>query len=283
MILSFHPIIEADENIICAGRAPDASDLAAIKRAAAVILPQGCSPALYRMARTYCRRVFPNMDVRFDYPGKHGQIRPFRELGIAHPPTALFDDMDQFHARGADIALPSVVKLNWGGQGQTVFRACDEAELHAALEQVRVWEQSRQKGFLVQHFVEHRNRSLRVTVVGTRRISYWRIQKDLARFGTSLDQGACIDAHGEPHLKAAAENIVSDFCARTGLQMAGFDFIFDRKTLDQGRIEPLMLEINYFFGRIGLGGSFKFYEILAREVDRWLAGLKSMRHDAGSP
>ncbi len=274
MILSFHPIIETDENIICAGRAPDATDLAAIQRAAAVILPQGCPPALYRMARTHCRRVFPNLDVRFDHPGKNGQIRLFRELGIAHPPTALYDDLEQFHAQGADIALPSVVKLNWGGQGQTVFRACDRAELHAVLEQVRAWEQTGQKGFLVQRFVEHQNRSLRVTVIGTRLISYWRVQKDPARFGTCVDQGAHIDTQAEPFLQAAAENIVREFCARTGLQLAGFDFIFDGLALEQGRIKPLMLEINYFFGRVGLGGSFKFYEILTQEVDRWIAGLK---------
>ena len=33
MILSFHPLFEADKNIICAGRAPGAEDLAAIKAA----------------------------------------------------------------------------------------------------------------------------------------------------------------------------------------------------------------------------------------------------------
>ena len=38
MIVSFHPLFEADKNIISAGREPDADDLAAIKAADAVIL-----------------------------------------------------------------------------------------------------------------------------------------------------------------------------------------------------------------------------------------------------
>ena len=72
MILSFHPIIVADENRLCAGRQPDSQDLDAIGNADAVILPQGCSEALYRMARAHCPHIFPNMDIRFDYPGKLG-------------------------------------------------------------------------------------------------------------------------------------------------------------------------------------------------------------------
>jgi ribosomal protein S6--L-glutamate ligase len=34
-----------------------------------------------------------------------------------------------------------------------------------------------------------------------------------------------------------------------------------------------MLEINYFFGRRGLGGSNAFYEILTSEIDNWLDQL----------
>jgi ribosomal protein S6--L-glutamate ligase len=37
--------------------------------------------------------------------------------------------------------------------------------------------------------------------------------------------------------------------------------------------QPLFLEINYFFGRAGLGGSERFYDMLQTEIDNWLAGL----------
>jgi ribosomal protein S6--L-glutamate ligase len=38
-----------------------------------------------------------------------------------------------------------------------------------------------------------------------------------------------------------------------------------------------MLEINYFFGRRGLGGSDAFYEILKSEIDNWLSTTLSAR------
>ncbi|MFZ1985282.1 MAG: hypothetical protein WAU91_12770 [Desulfatitalea sp.] len=281
MILSFHPIIEGDKNILCAGRLPDDQDLIAIQRAEAVILPQGCPESLYRLARAHCPAIFPNLDVRFDYPGKRGQIRLFRELGVAHPATEIFDSSDDFYRRPTAIALPSVVKLDWGGQGETVFKVADPQELTRTLERVQACERTGQKGFLVQAFIPTEQRALRVTVIGRRQITYWRIQPDPERFGTSVSAGACIDHDTDPPLKAAAEAVVADFCRRTGLQLAGFDFIFDRRLLDQGRIAPLMLEINYFFGRTGLGGSEGYYRILVGEVEAWLAARHLNRGGRG--
>jgi ribosomal protein S6--L-glutamate ligase len=60
---------------------------------------------------------------------------------------------------------------------------------------------------------------------------------------------------------------------QTGLQLAGFDFIFDQRDLGRGLIRPLMLEINFFFGRTGLGGSEAYYRILEAEIDTWLAAI----------
>ena len=91
MILSFHPCYEADTNILCAGRDPDKADLSAIRAADAVILPQGCREALYRMARNNCPHVFPNYDARFSHDGKLEQIRLFREHECAHPDTEIIN------------------------------------------------------------------------------------------------------------------------------------------------------------------------------------------------
>jgi len=273
MIVSFHPIITADENRIVAGRPPDESDLAAIRRADAVILPQGCMEPLYRMARTNCPHLFPNMDVRFDYPGKLGQIRLFRKLATAHPKTELFESTDRFYSRPADIALPAVVKMDFGGQGETVYKVDDADALEQTLRQVKAFERTGQTGFLVQQFIPTKQRSLRVTVIGRRTVAYWRIAPKPDRFAASVADGARIDHEADPELKAAAVGIAGQFCARTGLQLAGFDFLFDSRSLDQGRIEPLMLEINYFFGRAGLGGSERFYTLLTEAVDTWLNGL----------
>ncbi len=96
MIVSFHPLFEADKNIICAGRQPNGEDLAAIKSADAVILSQGCYQALYEMARENCSHVFPNYDGRFKYPGKINQIKLFRKVRVAHPASEIFSQVASF-------------------------------------------------------------------------------------------------------------------------------------------------------------------------------------------
>lgn len=271
MILSFHPIFEGDRNIICAGREPDDSDLCAIRNADAVIVHQGCSEALYRMARGNCPHVFPNLDVRFDYPGKNGQITLYRQLGIAHPQTRIYSSLSAFRRDPAPIDLPAVVKLNWGGQGDTVFKVTSRRELEAALDRIAAFESSGHGGFLIQRYISCGQRSLRVVVIGERIQSYWRLQQVSGQFGTSVAGGATIDHGADPQCQAAARFVVKGFCEHTGLQLAGFDFIFNDGGRPRGAGEPLMLEINYYFGRSGLGGSEAYYRMFRQAVHKWLA------------
>ena len=273
MILSFNPIIVADQNRICAGRQPDQGDLEAIRAARAVILGPGCYESLYRMARANCPHVFPNMDVRFDHPGKRNQIRLFRSLGVAHPPTRLFDTVAGFEAEGLSMDYPLVLKLDWGGEGKTVFKAADPARLDQALDFVRACEGSGQCGFLIQRYIPGGRRCLRVVVIGDRVVSYWRVQKKVGAFGTAVTGGAAIDHRHRPELQAAARTSAARVCGQTGLQLAGFDYIFDRRALEGGQTTPLLLEINFFFGRSGLGGSQGYYRMFEQAVDRWLDGL----------
>lgn len=270
MIVSFHPIITAHKNIICAGRAPDENDLKAIRAADAVILPQGCNQSLYEMARAHCARVFPNLDARFDHPGKIGQIHLFEKFSVRHPRSQTFPSLRVYAQRGISIDFPLIVKLNWGGQGDTVFPATNPDELKAVMERVAACERSGQKGFLVQEWIPGGERALRVAVIGTHLESYWRVQPVDGCFGTALSKGGCIDPHADPALQTAGREMVCDFSNKTGVQLAGIDLIFDQRRRDQGVIESLMLEINYFFGRQGLGGSERYYQLLEREVDAWL-------------
>lgn len=273
MIVSFHPIIAADENLICAGRLPDETDLAAIKRATAVILPQGCSEGLYRMARRNCPHVFPNLDVRFDFPGKCGQIQLFEHVGLAHPETRCYDSVANYRGSSQQITFPAVVKFDWGGQGDTVFKVSHQDELAKVIERASDFESTGQRGFLIQQFIATRNRSLRVAVIGSRFISYWRVQSGIDAFGTSVADGAAIDHTSDRQLQKAAKDKTKHFCRETGLQLAGFDFIFDEADVHATRVAPLILEINFYFGRTGLGGSDAYYQLLKEEVDKWLAAL----------
>jgi ribosomal protein S6--L-glutamate ligase len=273
MIVSFNPIISAHRNIICAGRDPDAADRAAIQSAAAVILPQGCTEALYRLCRGHCPHVFPNLDARFDFPGKIGQIRLFQQLGLAHPATRVYANLDKYRRNPWGNGFPVVVKLNWGGQGHTVFKAGSQRDLNAILGHVAACEKTGQSGFLVQALVRSPQRSVRVVLVGTFVASYWRIQTRPGYFGTSVDNGARIDHEADPHIQARCRQAACELCRRTGLQLAAFDYIFEQMDGRPPKPEPLILEINYFFGRSGLGGSQRYYRILRLEVKKWLKKL----------
>jgi ribosomal protein S6--L-glutamate ligase len=276
MIVSFHPLYRGDANILCAGRDPGPQDQAAMRGAAAVILPQGCPRRLYAMARTACSRVFPNYDARFDYPGKTGQIRLFKAIGCPHPETAVYAGLAEYRARSAEappMRFPLVFKFDWGGEGDTVFLVDSPNGLEELLDHADRCERSGQSGFLIQKFIRCGGRSLRVAVIGDRLISYWRVGAEAHAFKASLSKGARIDADADPELKMTAAKMVAGFCRKSGINLAGIDVIFD---LSEDPPAPLLLEINYYFGRAGLGGSEAYYAILKEEIGRWLenAGLK---------
>jgi ribosomal protein S6--L-glutamate ligase len=280
MIVSFHPMFEADENIICAGREPDADDLAAIMAAEAVILPQGCRQSLYEMARKNCRHVFPDYGARFNYPGKIGQVRLFQKNGTAHPHTETYASLEDFRRQyGKDpirvsFELPCVFKFDWGGEGETVFLINSLEDLKTVLQKAANFEGSGQKGFLLQEYVPIEGKTLRVVIIGRTMVSYWRIQENSDAFLTSVSGGAQIDFELEPERQNVAKVFVKNFCNKTKINLAGFDVIFAPV---KEYIKPLMLEINYFFGRRGLGGSDAFYEILKREIQDWLEHVLSGR------
>jgi ribosomal protein S6--L-glutamate ligase len=57
---------------------------------------------------------------------------------------------------------------------------------------------------------------------------------------------------------------------QSGINLAGVDFIFD---LTQADPAAHILEINYYFGRRGLGGSRSFYRLLYEAIREWLGSL----------
>ena len=270
MVVSFHPIFKTDLNLICAGRDPGPEELAAIQGARAVILPQGCPQPLYQMVCENCLHVFPNYDARFRYPGKTGQIRLFRDIDAPHPETEIFRNTSDFRMRYPEDGYPSfpvVFKFDWGGEGDTVFLLQTTADLTDLLQHADRCEASGQMGFLLQQYIVSGNRSLRVAVIGERTLSYWRTHAEEKRFHASLSKGAQVDLTSDPVLKQTAEALVADFCRRAKINLAGLDVIF---AAEDPRQTPLLLEINYFFGRVGLGGSEAYYRILRKEIRQWL-------------
>ena len=92
----------------------------------------------------------------------------------------------------------------------------------------------------------------------------------------SLAQGAVIDTKTDPDLQHAAVVCVKDFCGYAGINLAGFDVLFSSESANKA---PLLLEINYYFGRRGLGGSERFYELLRTEILKWIDSIGlSLKH-----
>ena len=123
---------------------------------------------------------------------------------------------------------------------------------------------------MIQELIPSNGRSLRVVIIHQTCISYWRVHDDGDGFYTNLAKGAKIDAESDPALQEAAIAVTRKFCDQTKINLAGFDFLFSESDLAAGVIKPLFLEINYFFGRRGLGGSESYYQILKNEIDNWL-------------
>ena len=270
MIVSFHPCFEADKNIICAGRKPDSLDLAAIKSAYAVILPQGCYKSLYYMARDNCAHVFPNYDARFKYPDKIGQIKLFQKKKVLHPKTVTFHNTELFAEERPSLDFPFVFKFDWGGEGENVYLIKSVEDLQEALQKAAIYEKTGQAGFLIQEYIPSQNRTLRVVVINRKIITYWRVLKNREGFCSNLSQGAVIDFDADPDLQEMAVVSVKNFCRQAKINLAGLDILFSSEAEIK---EPLFLEINYFFGRQGLGGSEKYYELLMAEIRGWIKSL----------
>jgi ribosomal protein S6--L-glutamate ligase len=94
--------------------------------------------------------------------------------------------------------------------------------------------------------------------------------KNREGFCSNLSQGAVIDFDVDPDLQDMAAFSVKNFGKQTKINLAGIDILFSS---DAQIKEPLFLEINYFFGRKGLGGSEKYYELLVAEIRRWIKSL----------
>ncbi len=277
MVLSFHPCFDGDRFINCGGRDLTGQDIAAIKQARAVILPQACKQGLYEAAKKHCGRVFPDFDMKFAFPDKTGQIELFRRTGTPHPETRAFADTAAFYAAHkdngplSDFPFPAVFKLNGVDEGHGVFLADTTADLPPLLDLAARAENTGRPGFLVQRYIETRGRVLRVCVIYKTVRAYWRVNPDPDDFRVSLARQGIIDELFRPDLRDKGVAAVKHFCRHTGINLAGFDLVFPAADADPS---PLFLEINYYFGRRGLGGTEQYYQLLTQAIAQWLTDQK---------
>ncbi len=235
-----------------------------------MILPLGCSQSLYEMARQNCAHVFPNYDLRFRYPGKTGQIELFETYAIDHPDTIVVNAFSGMNIGALDlkaIGYPMVLKRDWGGEGYTVYWIEDRQELAENLKTIQQQSSDPEKLLLQQAILGNQGRVMRVVCIGDFFKAYWRIAPEPDERIVHLTDNGCIDADKlDPPLLMEAENAARQFCAKTGINLVGIDYLFD---FSSSVPKSFIIELNYFFGRKGLGGSQAYYTILTREIQKW--------------
>ena len=268
-VLSMHPVIEGDAFYWDRG-VWDKNLFSAIKEAGAVILPQTVEKELYCLCTKMCPRVFPNYDLRFQWQGKVGDTLAFWTYGVRHPHTLVFPKVETLLGdhRHMDHQIPElppypfVLKGAHGGEGKQVWLIENGAELEAKLKTLLQFELHGNSGFVIQEYVDNLEKDLRVVVIGKQVSSYWRRAPG---FLHNVARGGEIDADSDQDQQAVGREKVRRFCRRSGINLAAFDLVFPAEDAD-----PFFLEINYTFGRTGIGGAEKFYTLLREAVDHWL-------------
>jgi ribosomal protein S6--L-glutamate ligase len=273
MILSFHPCFLGDTLVILGDGTLDSHDLRHIRAAEVIILPQHCTSGLYRACKGFSAQIFPNYAARFEYPGKIGQSLLFKKYECPHPETLQWTSVKAFkeayEGEGNSLhRMPFLLKENETHEAEGIHTITDRRALEASLEDLKRLEGRESSGFISQQLITTEGNVLRVVVIGSRTITYWKRAQETGQMITTINRGAKIDRAWRPDLQEKARMETEGLVAATGMNLAAIDFVFD---LTQPDPQPLFLEINYIFGRRGLGGSMRFYRLLSQALQEWLA------------
>ncbi|WP_028313300.1 ATP-grasp domain-containing protein [Desulfatibacillum aliphaticivorans] len=269
MIVSLHPHFKGDFGLTLSVKSLSEYQTAGIlKNAAAIIVPQSVNQEQYAICRSFTDCIFPNYSNRFGFEGKVGNSLLLNKFGLPHPKTLLFESADDWRRKFPDpdrppLPRPFVLKNNQGGCGFGIFLITSQDELDTALD----FFQKQGGGFVAQEFVDHGGKDLRVVLIGDMVKTYWRCQKTPGEFRNNVGKGALIDREGDPELTAEGVECVKGFKDRTGVNLAAVDVLFD-----QNKKKPLISEINFVFGRKGVGGVTAFRSMFNAAAVQWLKG-----------
>ncbi len=268
MLLSFYPLITGDVNLSLSNAKLFSQEAVRfIKQAKAVVLPRYCRACQYWFCKNHAP-VFPNLDTQFRFKGKFGHTFVFSLCEVPHPPTKVYTGIEDFkgrHLTGHEplFPYPLIVKWNKGGGGAFVYKVYNRQGLFGALNTFRRYEH-RGPTFIIQPYIKHGGKDLRVVVIGKSLLTYWRVQTNPQEFRTNIGRGGEIEYNIAPALEEKAIKLVKKICDYTGIDLAAFDVLFPEE-----RPEPLFLEINYQFGLKGIGGHAAYNQVLREEVKKW--------------
>jgi len=268
MILSFHPCIKTDLQIILGDRLPNEREMEFIQDADAIILPQGCKKELYHICSCSEAELFPEYRYRYMYTGKVGQMKLFQGLKLPFPCSICCNDFEDLFQKWDSLSskTPFLLKEDRKHEGAGVHIIGDLMDVKRLSER-----SNKSDPLIVQELIECGGNVLRVVVVGKKIFSYWKRSMDPHQFITSISTNAIIDYDWMPHLQDKGTALVRKFISKTGINLAAIDIIFKANDI------PLLLEINYYFGRRGIGGTERYYQLLYKAIQEWLKdkGLSS--------
>jgi ribosomal protein S6--L-glutamate ligase len=271
MILSFHPCFTADHQIILGSRSLNEDDRRLIHSAHAVILPQGRVDGVFHECQNARAPMFPNYEMRQVYPGKVGQSRLFQAFQLPHPRTFRWERVDALKKMPKPPhEFPFVVKDDRSHEAQGVFVVKNSESLEIALGFLALKEGGENKGFVTQDFIPSGGNVLRAVIMGNQTLTYWKRPTSPGQIITTISKGALIDHDWKPELQEKGKNQARLLTKGTGINLAAVDFVFP---LSEAAPEPLFLEINYYFGRRGLGGMDAYYRLLFTAIQDWLKGI----------
>ncbi len=263
MLLSFWPLYKGDENYFIFEPLGEVfwEKLSQIR---AVILPPFAPEFLYFFFKKAQIPVFPNLEPKFQFPGKLGAILLFHSLGLPTPKTILIPRLcgieENPYRKFFLPSFPFVVKGNSGDEGSEVFLVKNEQDWKRVLNLLKAWELEGRFGFLLQEYLPSPF-DARVIVIGKKRVIFFRkggLRKNLVRGGEVIPPPS-------KELKAKALTLVKRLVEKTGLNHVAVDILF-RET------EPLLSELNYTFGRRLLGET-TYQKMVHQAIEDFLAGL----------
>ena len=272
MILSFHPVFNADKQIIFGSRNLNDEDMEFIRQAEVILLPQTCKYSLYKACQGSSAHIFPNYDTRFRYSGKMGQALLFKENNLTSPMTLEWTAVYQLEANIKEKGnyphqMPFFLKTNRGHEAEGVFFIENQEGFGAALDRLKILEQSGTFGFISQEFIQTQGNVLRAVILNKAILTYWKRPQMPEQKITTINKGAKIDREWRKDLQEKSKQTTERLMQKTGMNLAAVDFVFNLTRHDPA---PLFLEINYSFGRRGLGGSENFYGLLHKAIIEWM-------------
>ncbi len=273
-VVSYHPLIEAADNRLLVSQRPlDTGDRQAVAGAAAVVLPHLCRRDLYELVTGLDKPHFPRQAARLAYDGKVGALRLFARLGLPQPRGLEFASLEEAVAawRGGQLAAaglepPVVAKGAGGGMGDNVFLVHDAGELAGLAGRLDTTCAHGPAGLVLQEYVETGGRDCRVVFIGAWQDAFWR-QGPAGGFRANLSQGGRVVRDQDPDGLARALALARRLRRAAELDVAAVDLLVPPAG------EPLLLEINHYFGREALGGGRAFRRLYFAAVQEWLRGL----------